>query len=107
MHAWRLSCLLSRVNRHFIKYFLDCGLEIKEFMMIMRAADHRLKPDGWHTGKGKGGDWLREWDDFIEDHPPENTEKRQTQIKNKLKEMLEKRGVDLETILSRPRRKRR
>ncbi len=43
--------------KKFVNYFLDCGLKIDEFIMIMRAADHRLKPDGLHTGKGLGGDW--------------------------------------------------
>jgi len=91
----------------FIKYFLDCGLKIEEFIMIMRVADHRLKPDGWHTGKGRGGDWLTEWEEFMKIHPRENSEERQTQIRDKLEEMLRKRGVDPETVLParKPRRK--
>jgi hypothetical protein len=91
----------------FVNYFLDCGLRIEEFIMIMRAADHRLKPDGWHTGKGKGGDWNREWEEFIEDHPAENTEKRQTQIRNKLDEMVKKYGIDKRMLLSPTKPKRR
>jgi len=95
------------LSKEFIKYFLDCGLDIEKFILIMRVADHRLKPDGWHTGEGRGGDWNREWKEFIEHHPRENSKKRQTQIENKLREMLRKRGVDPETVLppAKPRRK--
>ena len=46
--------------KKFIKYFMDCGLNIEEFVIIMRVADHRLKPDGLHTGKGRGGAWVSE-----------------------------------------------
>jgi hypothetical protein len=90
----------------FVNYFLDCGLKIEEFIMIMRAADHRLKPDGLHTGKGRGGDWIREWDEFIEDHPARNTEKRQTQIRIKLDEMVKKYGIDKKILLSPSKPKR-
>jgi hypothetical protein len=85
--------------KDFIKYFLDCGINIEEFVIIMRVADHRLKPKGVHTGKGRGGDWNREWEDFIEQHPPENSKERQSQISDKLKEMIEKYGIDKKAIL--------
>ena len=74
----------------FINYFLDCGLKIEEFIMIMRAADHRLKPDGWHTGEGRGGDWNREWEDFIKQYPAKNTPEHQKRVKDKLKQMVGK-----------------
>jgi hypothetical protein len=75
----------------FINYFLDCGLKIEEFIMIMRAADHRLKPDGWHTGQGRGGDWNREWDEFIEKYPAKNTPEHQKRVTDKLEQMIKKR----------------
>jgi hypothetical protein len=75
----------------FINYFLDCGLKIEEFIMIMRAADHRLKPDGWHTGEGRGGDWNREWEDFIKQYPAMNTPEHQERVRDKLKQMIRKR----------------
>lgn len=75
----------------FINYFLDCGLKIEEFIMIMRAADHRLKPDGWHAGEGRGGDWNREWEDFIEQYPAKNTPEHQKRVRDKLKQMIRKR----------------
>jgi hypothetical protein len=54
----------------FIEYFLDCGMPLNEFIMIMRASDHRLKAEGEgrggvHTGKGRGGDWNTEWNEFL------------------------------------------
>jgi hypothetical protein len=75
-------------------------------MTMMRVADHRLKPDGLHTGKGRGGDWIREWDEFIEDHPAQNTEKRQTQIRIKLDEMVKQYGIDKKILLSPTKPKR-
>jgi Predicted lipoprotein of unknown function (DUF2380) len=86
--------------RKFVNYFLDCGLRIDDFMIIMRLADHRLKPDGLHTGKGKGGDWNRDWEEFIDKHPPENTREHQERIKNKLNEMVKKYGIDKKSVLS-------
>jgi Predicted lipoprotein of unknown function (DUF2380) len=86
--------------REFVNYFLDCGLRIDDFIIIMRLADHRLKPDGLHTGKGKGGDWNREWKEFIDKHPPENTLEHQERIRNKLNEMVKKYGIDKKSVLS-------
>jgi hypothetical protein len=85
--------------KEFIKYFLDCGLKVKDFMMIIKAGQHRLLPDGWHTGKGPGGEWNGEWREFKKTHPPENSERRRTQIRNQLRGMLERRGVDPDTVL--------
>lgn len=84
----------------FIKYFLDCGLEIADFMMIMRAADHRLKPGGLHTGKGLGGDWNREWKEFIDDNPLTYTAKDGKRVEKKLGEMVKKYGIDKKILLS-------
>jgi hypothetical protein len=93
--------------KEFVKYFLDCGLKVKDFMMIIKAGQHRLLPDGWHTGEGRGGEWNREWRQFIKYHPPENSEERQDQIVDQLEKMLRKRGVDPERVLPPRKRKRR
>ena len=93
--------------RKFVNYFLDCGLKIDEFIMIMRAADHRLKPDGLHTGKGLGGDWNREWDEFIDRYPADNSPEHQERIRNKLGEMVKKYGIDKKILLSPPKTKGR
>jgi hypothetical protein len=100
------------LSKEFIGYFLDCGMELDEFIMIMRASDHRLKAEGGgrggvHTGKGRGGDWNTEWREFIEDHPPENSEERKEQIRDQFNKMVKKFGLEGKYILSpkRPRRK--
>jgi hypothetical protein len=79
--------------RAFIKYFLDSGLSIEDFLIIMRAADHRLKPDGVHTGKGRGGNWNEEWREFMYEYPAENTQKHKDRVDKKFKEMKKKYGI--------------
>ena len=92
--------------KEFVKYFLDCGLRIDEFIIIMRVADHRLKPDGLHTGEGRGGNWNREWREFIDQYPAENTREQQDRIEEKLEEMIQRYGIDKRTVLSPGRPKR-
>lgn len=92
--------------RECVEYFAQCGLDIEESVRLIRAAKHRLKPDGLHTGEGPGGDWNTEWKKFIEKHPAENTPKRQRQIRDKLQEMERDRGIDKEILLP-PKRRRR
>jgi hypothetical protein len=87
--------------KQFARYFKECGIPIDEFQIIMRAADHRLKPDGLHTGKGRGGDWNAEWDKFIKDWPDsDNSPKHQERIHDKLEEMKKRYRIDEKTILS-------
>jgi len=93
--------------KKFVKYFLDCGLKIEDFIIIMRVADHRLKPDGLHTGEGRGGDWLREWEEFIDQYPAENTLEHQERIEKKLKEMIKKYRINRKAVLMPERLKRR
>ncbi len=79
--------------KKLLEYFLDSGVNIEKFIIIMRAADHRLKPDGLHTGKRRGGDWNTEWDEFIKTNPPQNTEAHREKIQEKLEEMKKKYGI--------------
>jgi|GEM_PF-1621325 len=88
--------------KEFVKYFLDCGLTIKEYLIILRLADHRLKPGGVHTGEGRGGDWNREWRQFIHKYPAKNTREHQDRVKKKLDEMAVKYGIDKKAILLPP-----
>ena len=83
----------------FVQYFLDSGLKIKDFIIIMRVADHRLKPDGVHTGKGRGGRWNEEWNKFMKKYPAKNTKEHQGRVKNKLEEMKKKYKIDEKTLL--------
>ncbi len=97
--------------KKFINYFLDCGMELDEFIMIMRAADHRLKAEsegrgGVHTGKGRGGDWNTEWEKFIDRHPAEDSEERRDEIRDKFNEMVKTFGLEGKHILS-PKKNRR
>lgn len=73
----------------FVKYFKDAGLEIADFIIILTAAKHRLKPGGLHTGKGKGGDWNTEWKEYIDENPEHDAKK----IVRKLKKMKKKYGI--------------
>jgi hypothetical protein len=87
------------------------GLSIEEFIMIMRASDHRLKAEGEgrggvHTGEERGGDWNTEWDKFWEQYPPENSERRRKQIRAKFNEMVKTFDLEGKYILS-PRKPRR
>jgi Predicted lipoprotein of unknown function (DUF2380) len=88
------------LSKEFINYFLDCGLNIEEFIIIMRAADHRLKPDGLHTGKGRRGDWNEEWRQFIKQYSAKNTPEHRERVRNKFNEMINKYGIDEKAILS-------
>jgi len=64
----------------FVKYFKDAGLEIGDFIIILTAAQHRLKPDGLHTGEGRGGDWNTEWEHFITKNPGPDRDKIERQL---------------------------
>jgi hypothetical protein len=78
---------------------MECGLTLDNYITIMTAAEHRLKgeegkPGGVHTGKGRGGDWNREWKEFIEEWPnPDNSKKHQDRIKEKLEDMKKRYGI--------------
>lgn len=85
--------------KEFVEYFLKCNLKIKDFLIIMRAADHRLKPEGVHTGKGRGGDWNTELRRFMNTYPASDSEEHRDRIKNKLREMTKEYGLDKKGIL--------
>jgi len=92
--------------KQFAQYFMECGLTLKEFTVIMTAAHHRLKgeegePGGVHTGKGRGGDWNSEWKKFIRQWPdPDNSKKHQGRIREKLEDMKKRYRIDEKAILS-------
>jgi hypothetical protein len=96
-----------RLIKKLAKYFADCGLHVEDFIRILRASDHRLKDKGLHTGKGRGGDWNREWEKFADQYPAKNTKKHQDRIERKLQEMEKKYGVDNKGYLLPPRHKRK
>ena len=72
-----------------MKYFKEAGLKIADYVIILTAAKHRLKPGGVHTGEGRGGDWNTEWDKYIEDHPEAN----RADIEKHLDKMKDKYGI--------------
>lgn len=86
---------------------MDCKLNIDDFIIIMRAADHRLKLGGLHTGKGRGGDWNTEWEQFIAKNPLTYTPKDAERVEKKLEEMKKTYGIDKKAVLlpARPRRR--
>jgi hypothetical protein len=96
-----------KLPQEFVEYFRDCGLGIEDFIIIMRAADHRLKPDGVHTGKGRGGNWNSDWREFIKYHPREDSDERRKEIGDKLDEMVRKYDIDRKAALGPSKRKGR
>jgi hypothetical protein len=85
--------------KEFVQYFLDCKLDIADFMIIMRLSDHRLKPDGVHTGEGRGGRWNEEWRQFIEENPLAYTPKDRERVEKKFNEMVLKHEIDKKAVL--------
>lgn len=73
----------------FVDYFQKAGLRIEDYIIILTAAQHRLKPGGVHTGKGRGGDWNTEWDEFRKANREPNAKK----IEDKLEEMKPRYGI--------------
>lgn len=96
-----------RLIKELREYFMDCGLDIDDYMRIMRAADHRYLPDGLHTGKGRGGRWNEEWRQFKEKYPAQNTDEQRERILKHLDELEKKYGSADKGHLSPPRRKRK
>jgi len=74
----------------FVKYFKDAGLKIADYIIILTAAQHRLKPGGVHTGEGRGGDWNTEWENYIKRNRVPDRDK----IERKLGRMKKKYGIE-------------
>ena len=49
--------------RQFDTFFKRVGLDIENYTISMPKADHRLKPDGVHTGTDN---WNSQWKDFFD-----------------------------------------
>lgn len=52
--------------QEYIENFKSAGLDIEQYKMPMDRADHRLKPNGLHTGPNN---WNRQWKDFFTRYP--------------------------------------
>ncbi len=82
------------LSREFVKYFAELELDIEKYITILTAAKHRLKPDGVHTGEGRGGDWNSEWREFIRENKmpasPKDKAALQKKVLDKLEEMKER-----------------
>jgi RHS repeat-associated protein len=57
--------------QEFRQKFEEAGLDIDsdEYIREISKQDHRLKPDGLHTGTGRGGDYNQAWRDFFARNP--------------------------------------
>ena len=93
--------------KELTEYFMECGLAVDDFIRILRAADHRLLPDGVHTGEGKGGRWNEEWRQFMKQYPARNTRAHRERIRKHLEDMEKRFGVDTKGYLLPPKPKRR
>jgi len=76
------------------KHFKDAGINIEEFIIVMTVAKHRLKPDGLHTGKGRGGDWNTRWKKFFSDNKPTNTPEFQRKVRKEYEKMKKESGLE-------------
>jgi len=60
--------VLVKLEKHhllpvqFKKFFERAGLDIEKYTIYITQADHRLAPNGLHTGSNN---WNKVWDDFI------------------------------------------
>jgi RHS repeat-associated protein len=75
--------------REFERQFKAKGLDIEEYTYNLPKSDHRLKPDGLHTGTGRGGDWNQAWRDFFAKNPDPARE----QILQQLDSMMRQFGL--------------
>ena len=66
--------------QQFKKQFEKAGLDIEKYKIPLDKADHRLKPDGLHTGTNN---WNKQWTDFFKQNP----NVRQDQVLNQLDKM--------------------
>jgi len=62
--------------------------------MMLQAARHRLKPDGLHTGKGRGGDWNTRWKKFFSENEPTNTPEFHRKVREEYEKMKKESGLE-------------
>ncbi len=79
------------VVRNLCKTLEEHGLTIAQFLVPMTAGDHRLKPDGIHTGPWLDS-WNGQWDQWEKRDPLKGLtpEEKKAKIREKLKEMIKK-----------------
>ena len=58
-----------QLPRQYEEQFKNAGLEIEDYVIQIDKADHRLKPDGLHTGQEN---WNKQWGDFFRANPNAN-----------------------------------
>ncbi|MBX3329345.1 MAG: DUF2380 domain-containing protein [Nitrospira sp.] len=82
----------TAIERHhllpiqFKKQFERAGLDIEQFTVDLSKAEHRLKPDGLHTG---ANNWNQQWKDFFKDRP----DRTQAEILGQLERMKSHHGL--------------
>ena len=76
---------ISLLPREFADRFADVGLDIEKYTTKLPAGEHRLKPNGIHTGPNN---WNKEWRIFLE-----GSTASEQQILNKLGEMKKHFGL--------------
>ena len=69
-----------QLPRQFENQFKKAGLDIEAHKIPLDKADHRLLPDGLHTGSNN---WNKQWDTFFKANPSAS----KTQILNQLEKM--------------------
>ena len=72
--------------QQFKKQFEKAGLDIEDYKIPLDKADHRLKPDGLHTGENN---WNKQWSDFFRDNP----DATKPEILNQLDKMQKTSGL--------------
>lgn len=75
--------------QQFKNQFQKAGLDIEKYKIPLDKADHRLKPDGLHTGSNN---WYKQWSNFFGQYP--NATK--PEILNQLDKMQKAAGLKQE-----------
>ena len=73
--------------RQFESFFKKVNLDIEDYKISLDKADHRLKPDGLHTGSDS---WNKQWKTFFE----ETVDATKEQILKKLDDMKKTFKID-------------
>jgi hypothetical protein len=55
-----------QLPKQFKQQFTRAGLDIEDYKIPLDQSNHRLKPDGLHTGSNN---WNKQWEDFFSDNP--------------------------------------
>jgi hypothetical protein len=71
------------IPKEFAEKAQRLGIDLEDYVMFMGTADHRLLPDGLHTGTDN---WNAQWRAFFHEHPDAKAPQIQQQLLRMLRE---------------------